>query len=44
MEKVIVILCDTLRAKSLPHYGNERDTLPQLARIIEEDFVVYKRA
>ena len=44
MEKVIVILCDTLRAKSLQHYGNERNTLPQLARIIEEDFIVYKRA
>jgi len=44
MEKVIVILCDTLRAKSLPHYGNERNTLPQLGRIIEEDFIVYKRA
>ncbi len=44
MEKVIVILCDTLRAKSLPHYGNERNTLPQLSRIIEEDFIVYKRA
>jgi arylsulfatase A-like enzyme len=44
MEKVIVILCDTLRAKSLPHYGNERDTFPQLGRIIEEDFIVYKRA
>ncbi|OFW62814.1 MAG: hypothetical protein A2Z35_04490 [Actinobacteria bacterium RBG_19FT_COMBO_36_27] len=44
MEKVIVILCDTLRAKSLPHHGNERNTLPQLARIIEEDFIVYKRA
>ena len=44
MEKVIVILCDTLRAKSLPHHGNERNTLPQLARIIEKDFIVYKRA
>lgn len=44
MERVIVILCDTLRAKSLPHHGNERNTLPQLDRIIEEDFIVYKRA
>src|SRR4030065_2557586 len=44
MEKVIVILCDTLRAKSLHHYGNERDTTPNLTRMIEEDFVVYKRA
>ncbi len=44
MEKIIVILCDTLRAKSLHHYGNERNTTPNLTRMIEEDFIVYKRA
>lgn len=42
-KKVIIILCDTLRAKSLPHYGNERDTTPNLNRIIAEDFTVYNR-
>ncbi|MDO8281323.1 MAG: sulfatase [Thermodesulfovibrionia bacterium] len=43
-EKVIIILCDTLRAKSLPHYGNSRNTLPNLARVIDNDFIVYNRA
>lgn len=44
MEKVIIILCDTLRAKSLPHYGHERNSLPKLSPIIEKEFVVYTRA
>lgn len=44
MEKVFIILCDTLRAKSLPHYGNERNTIPKLSHLIEKDFVVYNRA
>ncbi|MBI4847202.1 MAG: sulfatase-like hydrolase/transferase [Nitrospirae bacterium] len=44
MEKVIVIVCDTLRAKSLPHYGNIRDTTPRLNSVLEQDFTVYKRA
>lgn len=44
MEKVIIILCDALRAKSLPHYGNERNTIPNLLPIIDKDFVVYNRA
>lgn len=44
MEKVIVIMCDTLRAKSLPQYGNKRNTLPNLTHFIDEDFTVYKRA
>jgi len=44
MEKVIIILCDTLRAKSLPHYGNERNTFPKLSNVIEKDFVLYNRA
>ena len=44
MEKVIIILCDTLRAKSLPHYGNERNPIPNLTNIIDRDFVVYNRA
>lgn len=43
-EKVIIILCDTLRAKSLIHYGNERNTTPILNPIIDEDFTVYNRA
>jgi arylsulfatase A-like enzyme len=43
-EQVILILCDTLRAKSLIHYGNERDTTPNLNPIIERDFTVYSRA
>lgn len=44
MEKVIIILCDTLRAKSLPHYGNQRNTTPNLRSIINSEFTVYKRA
>jgi arylsulfatase A-like enzyme len=44
MKRVIIILCDTLRAKSLPHYGNERNTLPNLIPIIDRDFIVYNRA
>jgi arylsulfatase A-like enzyme len=44
MDRVIIILCDTLRAKSLPHYGSKRNTLPKLSSIIEKDFIVYKRA
>lgn len=24
IEKVIIILCDTLRAESLPHYGSKK--------------------
>ncbi len=44
MEKIFIILCDTLRAKSLPHYGNERNTIPNLLPIIDKDFVVYNRA
>lgn len=43
-EKVIIILCDTLRAKSLPHYGNKRNTTPNLNPIIDKDFIVYSRA
>lgn len=43
MERVIVILCDTLRAKSLIHYGNSRDTTPRLNNIIDKDFRVYSR-
>lgn len=42
-EKVIIILCDTLRAKSLPHYGNKRNTTPNLNPIIDKDFAVYSR-
>jgi arylsulfatase A-like enzyme len=44
MERVIVILCDTLRAKSLPHYEHVRNTLPKLSPIIEKEFVIYLRA
>lgn len=44
MERVILILCDTLRAKSLIHYGNSRDTTPRLNNIIDKDFKVYGRA
>ncbi len=44
MEKVIIILCDTLRAKSLPHYGNSKNTLPNLGSIIDKDFMTYERA
>ncbi|MBI4843146.1 MAG: sulfatase-like hydrolase/transferase [Nitrospirae bacterium] len=44
MERVIIVLCDTLRAKSIIHYGNTRDTTPRLNRIIDEDFTVYKKA
>lgn len=44
MKRVIFILCDTLRAKSLPHYGGERNPIPNLFPIISRDFVVYKRA
>lgn len=43
-EKVIIILCDSLRAKSLPYYGSERNTTPRLDPFIKEDFTVYKRA
>jgi len=43
-EKVIIILCDTLRAKSLPHYGNKRNTIPNLIHTIDKDFVVYNDA
>ena len=43
-EKVIFILCDTLRAKSLPYYGNKRNTIPNLLSIIDKDFIVYERA
>jgi arylsulfatase A-like enzyme len=44
MKKVVIILCDTLRAKSLPHYGNVRNTLPKLSPVIDKEFVVYSRA
>lgn len=44
MKRVVVILCDTLRAKSLPHYGNKRNTIPKLAEAIEKEFIVYNRA
>lgn len=44
MERVIIVLCDTLRAKSLPHYGNTRDTTPHLNKFIADDFAVYNRA
>ena len=44
MKNVIIILCDTLRAKSLPHYGCIRNTIPNLAPIIDSDFVVYNKA
>ncbi len=43
-EKIIILLCDTLRAKSMPHYGNTRNTIPNLTPFIEEEFIVYKRA
>lgn len=43
MRRVIIILCDTLRAKSLPHYGSKRNTLPKLSPMIEKDFVIYER-
>ncbi len=44
MKSVIIILCDTLRAKSLPHYGSKRNTIPKLSPIIDNDFTVYERA
>jgi arylsulfatase A-like enzyme len=44
MKRVVVILCDTLRAKSLPHYGNKRNTLPELTSFIDKEFIVYNRA
>ncbi len=44
MDKVFIILCDTLRAKSLPHYGNENNTIPNLLQTIDEDFIVCSRA
>ena len=44
MDKVIIILCDTLRAKSLPHYGGERNTTPNLNHIIDSDFTVFNKA
>ena len=44
MKRVVVLLCDTLRAKSLPHYGNKRNTIPKLLPIIDKEFVVYNRA
>ncbi|MEM3101648.1 MAG: sulfatase [Candidatus Nitrosotenuis sp.] len=44
MKRIIIILCDTLRAKSLPHYGSKRNTLPRLSPVIEKDFIVYKKA
>ncbi len=43
MKRVVIILCDTLRAKSLPHYGNKRNTLPKLLPIIDKEFTVYNR-
>lgn len=43
MKRVVIILCDTLRAKSLPHYGNKRNTLPKLIPIIDKEFTVYNR-
>ncbi|MBC8414067.1 MAG: sulfatase-like hydrolase/transferase [Nitrospira sp.] len=44
MDKVFIILCDTLRAKSLPHYGNQRMTLPLTGPLLDKDFTVYSRA
>ena len=44
MKNVIIILCDTLRAKSLPHYGGERNTTPNLNHIIDSDFTVFNKA
>ncbi len=44
MRRAIIILCDTLRAKSLPHYGSKRYTTPKLSPIIDNDFIVYERA
>jgi arylsulfatase A-like enzyme len=44
MSKVFIIVCDTLRAKSLPQYGCKRNTIPNLNRIIDSDFTVYSKA
>ncbi len=43
-DKIIIILCDTLRAKSLLHYGNTRSTMPNLNPVVEKDFTVYNTA
>lgn len=43
MKRVVIILCDTLRAKSLPHYGCKRNTIPKLSPTIDKDFIVYER-
>jgi arylsulfatase A-like enzyme len=43
-DKVIILLCDTLRAKSLPHYGCTNLTIPNISKIIDDEFITYSRA
>ncbi len=42
--RVILISLDTLRADHLSVYGYERDTCPNLERLVAEDAVVFERA